>query len=320
MLLEAGQTIRVQLRWEGVWGQEDTDLDMILYDSNLDPVWFSSDYQSGPLAGDFPIPWDFIEYEVPSDGVYHLTILHYSGLLPDWIQLTVWGVSEPIQHYTSSGSISNPSESKNRGMLAAGAAAWDDVHTIRAYSGRGPTPDGRVKPDIVGATCGKTTYGVGFCGTSQAAPHMAGMAALVRQRFPDKSPDWVANYLKENAEQRESPDPNNTWGHGFAQLPSLDREALEALYNATGGANWTNNTNWLTNAPVGQWYGVTTDSEGRVTELNLTSNQLKGEIPPELASLTNLKVLALGGNELTGTNPDFAGRLDQPGRGVPMGE
>ena len=222
LLLEAGQTIRVQLRWEGVWGQENTDLDMILSDSNLDPVGFSGDYQSGPLAGDFPIPWDFIEYEVPSDGAYHLAILHYSGLLPDWIQLTVWGVSEPIQHYTSSGSISNPSESKNRGMLAAGAAAWDDVHTIRAYSSRGPTPDGRVKPDIVGATCGKTTYGVGFCGTSQAAPHVAGLAALVRQRFPDYSPDQVADYLKDNVEQRGSSRPNNTWGYGFAMLPAID--------------------------------------------------------------------------------------------------
>ena len=44
---------------------------------------------------------------------------------------------------------------------------------------------------------------------------------LVRQRFPNYTPEQVADYLKENAEQRESPDPNNTWGHGFAQLPTL---------------------------------------------------------------------------------------------------
>ena len=48
---------------------------------------------------------------------------------------------------------------------------------------------------------------------------MAGLAALVRQRFPDYSPAQVASYLKDQAAQRESPDPNNTWGHGFAQLP-----------------------------------------------------------------------------------------------------
>ena len=75
-------------------------------------------------------------------------------------------------------------------------------------------PDGRVKPDIVGADCGATAlsplneYNSGFCGTSQAAPHVAGMAALVRQRFPDYTPAQVASYLKDNAEQRQSPDPN----------------------------------------------------------------------------------------------------------------
>ena len=314
LLLEAGQTISVQLRWEGIWGQEDTDLDMILYDSNLNPVWYSGDYQSGPLAGDFPIPWDYMEYEVPRDGVYHLAIYHSSGPAPGWIQMVGWGTGT-LQYHTESGSITNPSESANPGLLAVGAAPWYDLHTIEPYSSRGPTPDGRVKPDIVGATCGETALQPlnenrrGFCGTSQASPHVAGMAALVRQRFPDYTPAQVAAYLKNHAQQRETPDPNNTWGHGFAQLPSPDRETLVAFYNATSGANWTEHTNWLTNAPVGHWHGVTTDSQGRVTELNLTSNQLKGEIPPELANLTNLKVLALGGNELTGPIPTWLGGL-----------
>ena len=48
------------------------------------------------------------------------------------------------------------------------------------------------------------------------------MAALVRQRFPSYTPAQVASYLKDNAEQRQSPDPNSTWGHGFARLPPPD--------------------------------------------------------------------------------------------------
>ena len=44
-----------------------------------------------------------------------------------------------------------------------------------------------------------------------------------------------------------------------------DRSALEALYDTTGGASWTNSTNWKTSAPLGDWYGVTTDASGRVT-------------------------------------------------------
>ena len=88
-----------------------------------------------------------------------------------------------------------------------------------------------------------------------------------------------------------------------------DRAALVALYNATGGANWGNNGNWLSNAPMGEWHGVTTDSDGRVTHLHLYSNQLTGEIPAELGSLPSLEVLDLRTNQLTGEIPAELGDL-----------
>ena len=61
-----------------------------------------------------------------------------------------------------------------------------------------------------------------------------------------------------------------------------DRAVLEALYHATDGPNWTNNRNWLSDAPLGTCNGVTSDRTGRVTELRLTENALRGEITPEL--------------------------------------
>ena len=82
-----------------------------------------------------------------------------------------------------------------------------------------------------------------------------------------------------------------------------DRAALVALYNATGGRNWSRNRNWLSNAPMGEWHRVTTDSDGRVTHLSLSFNQLTGEIPAELGDLTNLKGLWLDRNQLTGEIP-----------------
>ena len=56
-----------------------------------------------------------------------------------------------LDQYTENGSITNPAESTNLGMLTVGAAHWWTPNTIANYSSRGPTPDGRVKPDIVGA-------------------------------------------------------------------------------------------------------------------------------------------------------------------------
>ena len=114
---------------------------------------------------------------------------------------------------------------------------------------------------------------------------------------------------------------------------SSDRAALVALYNATGGANWTNNGNWLTDVPIGEWHGIEVDGGGRVirlslfendlngpipsqlgdlaalTHLRFWSNQLAGEIPPELANLANLEQFAAGGNRLSGEMPAWLGTL-----------
>ena len=101
-------------------------------------------------------------------------------------------------------------------------------------------------------------------------------------------------------------------GTGLAQAQTntaTDRDALVALYNATDGANWAIKTTWLSNEPLGEWHGVTTDSDGRVTHLDLSSNQLSGEIPAELGNLTNLEWLNLQSNQLTGEIPAEVGDL-----------
>ena len=90
---------------------------------------------------------------------------------------------------------------------------------------------------------------------------------------------------------------------------TADRAALVALYNATGGANWTNNTNWLSNEALSEWHRVTTNADGRVTALRLVENALSGEIPAELGNLTNLQVLSFSKNTLSGEIPEELGRL-----------
>ena len=57
-----------------------------------------------------------------------------------------------------------------------------------------------------------------------------------------------------------------------------DRDILIALYNATDGDNWEDNDNWLSDRPIGEWYGVWVNSTGRVDTLVLQSNNLSGEM------------------------------------------
>ena len=88
-----------------------------------------------------------------------------------------------------------------------------------------------------------------------------------------------------------------------------DRAALVALYNATGGPNWKDNASWLTDAPLGEWYGVEALATGEVTQISLRENNLSGTLPPELGNLTTLEVLWLDENQLTGTIPTEMDRL-----------
>ena len=99
-----------------------------------------------------------------------------------------------------------------------------------------------------------------------------------------------------------------------------DRAALVALYEATDGPNWVSNENWLTDAPLGEWYGVGTDGSGRVLTLDLGGqwdserrewipHGLQGPIPAELGNLSNLESLSFYGNALTGPIPTELGSL-----------
>ena len=89
----------------------------------------------------------------------------------------------------------------------------------------------------------------------------------------------------------------------------VDRPTLMALYEATDGANWIDDSGWGTAAPLDEWHGVRTDDEGRVSALALANNGLDGPIPGSLGNLSNLVDLDLDFNELSGPIPGPLGDL-----------
>ena len=98
-------------------------------------------------------------------------------------------------------------------------------------------------------------------------------------------------------------------GSAEVTVAKPDQAALVALYEAMNGPNWVNSENWLTDAPLGDWFGVRTDGSGRVVRLAILNNNLSGSIPPELGKLANLTSLALTYNSLTGIIPSELGDL-----------
>lgn len=90
---------------------------------------------------------------------------------------------------------------------------------------------------------------------------------------------------------------------------AVERMSLMDLYDAAGGPNWTSNDNWLSDRPVGEWKGIHTDADGRVTAIRLEDNGLSGSIPGEVSRLRYLEELLLDGNDITGSIPSQFGSL-----------
>ena len=99
--------------------------------------------------------------------------------------------------------------------------------------------------------------------------------------------------------------PEKGFGHitFCVDVSERERAALAALFDATDGPNWESSDNWLSDAPLSEWSGVTTEYYGSVVGLDLSWIGLNGELPEELGNLRNLQTLLLSGNDLSGCIP-----------------
>ena len=97
---------------------------------------------------------------------------------------------------------------------------------------------------------------------------------------------------------------NNDFEHiGLQPCDAMERGVLAELFEAANGDNWTNSNGWLSDAPLGQWHGVSTGPYGRVVALDLSENGVSGEIPTGLGRLSRLDRVGFGGNQITGCVP-----------------
>ncbi|WP_052323402.1 leucine-rich repeat domain-containing protein [Flexithrix dorotheae] len=88
-----------------------------------------------------------------------------------------------------------------------------------------------------------------------------------------------------------------------------DKATLQALYNAFDGDNWTNNANWNSNLPLNEWFGITTNADGCVINIELENNNLTGNLPIEIGDFENLEKLILSNNNISGNIPNEIQKL-----------
>jgi len=204
---EAGDTILLMLEWDE-WASEvkSTDLDLLLYYAEHDklPLRVSRTRQAGRTTP----PYEKMTYVLPYSGEYAVVVEDRAA---KWHELSSAGVHfhlyllnnnaafAALEHYNAAGSIREVATSRDEQVVAVGAVAVDDPASERPYSSRGPTWDGRCKPDVYAPDGVSGTMYDYFYGTSAAAPHVAGAIAVLRSADADVSPAEVVAALRASA-------------------------------------------------------------------------------------------------------------------------
>jgi len=89
---------------------------------------------------------------------------------------------------------------------------------------------------------------------------------------------------------------------------NTDRQAVEAIYIANGGEQWSRAAGWMTDRPLHEWHGIMV-RQGRVVGIDLADNGLVGRIPEAISLLTALESLDLRWNALVGNIPSSLGSM-----------
>ena len=228
-------TLTAWLQWNDPFGGSCNDYDLALFDdfvNILDAGLTIQDCNDDPL--------EFVSFTNPNlytTIIVHLAVQKVSG---SDRKLEMFYTLPPEEYVISQGSVAG--HAAVSGVLAVGAVnASDPGHdTIASYSDRGPseifypTHQVREKPDIT-AIDGVSVTGAGgfptpFYGTSAAAPHIAGIAALLMSANPTATAAQIVQAIKSTAIDLGALGPDRTYGYGLVDALAavqlqLDKDA-----------------------------------------------------------------------------------------------
>ena len=282
--LPAGASTCVSLKWDD-WPVSSQDFDLFIARSaDSTVVAYSENLQDGS--------------QPPTEGVcltndgagqaFFVAIGRYATTASPRFDLFL--TAGTLQYQVAAGSVTEPASSP--AALAVGAACWRGT-AIEPFSSRGPTIDKRIKPDLTGPDQVSTaTYGAsstcasesGFAGTSAAAPHVAGAAALVKGAYPSDTAAQIQSYLQARAMDLGAVGNDSVFGYGLLRLPTV--AFVPGAPSGVKGAGY--NT-----AVVVTWTAPRTDGGSPITGYAVTASpggttcSTAGALSCKVSGLTN---------------------------------
>jgi subtilisin family serine protease len=203
--VQAGETIHLVMEWDD-WPATDDDYDLELYDANGNRV------ATGSGSGHRQ-PSETLTYEVP-DGesdAYAFAVENAGATGDAQIEVYAMGGNGPLERVVEESSLLAPAA--NRSVVTVGAYNHRSKQ-VEYFSSRGPTDDGRRGVDVLGPDGTSSDVYGRFYGTSAAAPHVGGVAALLRGIDPGATPATIGGALRTTAADVDGDGPDPLEGHG----------------------------------------------------------------------------------------------------------
>ncbi len=255
--------VSIVMRWDD-WPLSNVDYDMYLYSYDYTNQKIGTQIIKSSLTvqdGTQP-PVEYISLDVPdsvTDAVFYaIKVKRRTTGVPTGIKMEIYlgGTSQFVPFRQANGtinssplttpesSISEPADAES--VIAVGAINYTKWQTgpQEEYSSQGPTNawnghSSRIKPDIMGPD-GVTTYSYGngsFPGTSAAAPHVAGMAALLLSSNLSMTPDELQALLETNTIDMGTSGKDNLYGYGRSKVKDADNDGMPDYWEAKYGLN-----------------------------------------------------------------------------------
>ena len=211
----------VSLSWNEASGYAAEDYDLLVVTDAFrnDPrptadnpavIGTSTDKQDGR-----GYPFEYVEFTSDNDRDLYAVVVSRGPKPTQYRKFSIWVDGYVLEGLAdAAGSIEPPADASGAVAVAAIEVGTD---TLRGYSSRGPTDDGRVKPDVAGPDgVSSRSYRL-FTGTSAATPHVAGAAALLLSRNPSLTLTQLRDAL-ELATASHRTNKNNDVGYGLVNL------------------------------------------------------------------------------------------------------